>query len=384
MRTTDNQVDVEIFTVAVPPRVGGMTAWFHQIAEGLSQLGWTVRLYGISDNWVERMDASYQRISIPALPPGSIPVSVIDKWQRWRMICRKVLHQIDDRPLPRLRLTDSTPGVLHLGRELRERDQVPWIVVAGGDVFAETSETPLTRWFHKRIRADLNSADAILVDGPDLVESLTERGVFSHLFRICYHGIDTDLFVPKREAPRFFPSGSEALRVAWHGRLGEHHGPLRFLDIVSSLDRVEPRLCGGEGDQMSEVLSRLEKIGKPEWYLGVLPEKELVVFLSEADCGIYPLRGTAGTPTVVLEAMAAGLACVVTQVGAVTEIIRSGSNGFICNDDKEMLEVIHRLTEDPGLRKAVGEKARQTIEKDWSEKATTRKLQETLEEFIKS
>lgn len=66
-------------------------------------------------------------------------------------------------------------------------------------------------------------------------------------------------------------------------------------------------------------------------------------------------------PVAILEAMASGLPVVTNQVGAVGEMIETGHDGFIAQDEGEFLEHLSRLIGDPALRARMGSNARRTV-----------------------
>jgi glycosyltransferase involved in cell wall biosynthesis len=72
-----------------------------------------------------------------------------------------------------------------------------------------------------------------------------------------------------------------------------------------------------------------------------------------------------GIPTVILEAMAAGLPIVATDVGAVREVVHDGENGFVVAplDDAAIATAIERLVADPALRARLGAAGRELTER---------------------
>ncbi len=64
----------------------------------------------------------------------------------------------------------------------------------------------------------------------------------------------------------------------------------------------------------------------------------------------------------VREAMACGLPVVCHRFGGHVENIRHGDNGFVFDDQREALEIIRRLRDDPALRRRVGRSARASME----------------------
>ena len=68
-----------------------------------------------------------------------------------------------------------------------------------------------------------------------------------------------------------------------------------------------------------------------------------------------------------LEAMACGCAVVSTATCEIPNIIEHGVNGYISNDEAELRGFIQELLDNPEKAKAMGLKARQTIEEKFSE-----------------
>lgn len=65
-------------------------------------------------------------------------------------------------------------------------------------------------------------------------------------------------------------------------------------------------------------------------------------------------------PKVLIEAAASARPIVTTNTPGCREIVRDGENGFLVpvNDDIALAETLHKLIEDPLLRKQMGEKGR--------------------------
>jgi glycosyltransferase involved in cell wall biosynthesis len=72
---------------------------------------------------------------------------------------------------------------------------------------------------------------------------------------------------------------------------------------------------------------------------------------------------TEGLPNVALEALAAGVPVVATEVGGVPEIVRDGLNGFLVppGNPTELARAILRALQSEAERRALGEAGRQDI-----------------------
>jgi glycosyltransferase involved in cell wall biosynthesis len=95
--------------------------------------------------------------------------------------------------------------------------------------------------------------------------------------------------------------------------------------------------------------------------------------LAEAHIGIMPLtddewsRGKCAFK--LLQYMAAGLPCVASPVGANTEAVLDGINGFHARDNDEWERVLGRLIESPELRARFGASGRAHVEQRYSLRA---------------
>ncbi|MEK7165035.1 MAG: glycosyltransferase family 4 protein [Patescibacteria group bacterium] len=72
-----------------------------------------------------------------------------------------------------------------------------------------------------------------------------------------------------------------------------------------------------------------------------------------------------GMPYVLLEAMAAGLPIVATNVGGIPEIIKDGQTGLLVppKNPEKLAAAIGRLIDDPGLRNKLATNARKKVKK---------------------
>jgi len=85
-------------------------------------------------------------------------------------------------------------------------------------------------------------------------------------------------------------------------------------------------------------------------------------------CGVYFNSSTLSPiPTSLLEAMSCGCPIVSTATCMIPDIIENGVNGFISNDENELRSKIEYLLYNKEVAISMGEKARETIKKIFSE-----------------
>ncbi len=165
----------------------------------------------------------------------------------------------------------------------------------------------------------------------DLVVSQSERGP---LFRIVHHRLGVEkhriAFLPNAvpedyplvEAQRF---GRPEGRFLFIGRNEARKGLPLLLDAFAKLRRNNPHVrldvVGWDGaglPQQSGVL----------FHGTVRDRKDIQAFYREADYLVLPSYAE-GMPTVILEAFAAALPVIGTDVGAVADLVRDGETGFL-------------------------------------------------------
>jgi glycosyltransferase involved in cell wall biosynthesis len=97
----------------------------------------------------------------------------------------------------------------------------------------------------------------------------------------------------------------------------------------------------------------------------------------EADLGgagsfVYLTRSE-GLGSAVLLAMSAGVPVIASRVGGIPEIIDDGVNGMLVdNAARSVADAISRVLADPGRARAMGERARRTVEEKFTVDAMVR------------
>jgi len=118
----------------------------------------------------------------------------------------------------------------------------------------------------------------------------------------------------------------KALTCLYTGSLSVAKGFSEFIEVA----RIKPRwrfVAAGSLHRDCEYL--METFPANVTYLGEVQKEQIFALLAEADVFLF-LSHSEGFPNSVVEAMAAGLPVVGTNVGAVPHMIDDGRGGFIC------------------------------------------------------
>jgi len=174
--------------------------------------------------------------------------------------------------------------------------------------------------------------------------------------RVIYNGIDLAHFKPDATVPR------EAGLIVSVGRLIPKKGFDDLLDACALLkQRGIPFRCAivGEGPDEPALLQqrRALDLDAEVEFVGALSQDEVLALMRRADvlalgCKEGPDKNRDALPTVLLEALGAGLPVVSTDFSGIPEIVESGVEGFLVppGDAKALGEALARVLQDPQLR----------------------------------
>lgn len=195
---------------------------------------------------------------------------------------------------------------------------------------------------------------------------LMGTGTTDHIHRL-YNGIDLTRFRPPRSArqPDLF------LAV---GRLVEKKGFGHLINACAVLrDRGSDFRCilvgdGPDGPTLRDRAAGLRLSDSVE-FAGAMPQEELLALMARAGVMVLPcVVGESGDrdglPTVLLEALAAGMPAVTTTVSGGPEIVEDGVNGYLVapGDSAALADALDRILADRAQTRAMGEAGRRKAE----------------------
>jgi glycosyltransferase involved in cell wall biosynthesis len=157
----------------------------------------------------------------------------------------------------------------------------------------------------------------------------------------------------------------DPLAMATVGRLVHERGVDRLLRACGQLMGPWSLLVAGTGPEQESLEDLAQKLGlasRIRW-LGPIARSEITALWQDVDVVVAPSRRT---PTwverpssVILEAMAHGVAPGVSAEGALPEIV--GDSGIVVNSDEDLLVALQELVMDRDRRAALGRAGRARI-----------------------
>jgi glycosyltransferase involved in cell wall biosynthesis len=212
-------------------------------------------------------------------------------------------------------------------------------------------------------------------------------GEWAARVRRVYNGLEIERF-PYR------PPSDRPARIVAVGRLVEKKGFETLVDACALLRSrgvvVECDLIG-TGEREASLRARIEqqRLQRTVVLRGARPQAEVIAAIGNASvlalpCVVGADGNRDGLPTVLIEAMALGTACVATDVTGIPELIEDGRTGLLVaqHDAAGLAAAIERLLVDVPLRVRLAAAARQRIEADFDSRRTAAALREIFVECI--
>jgi len=226
--------------------------------------------------------------------------------------------------------------------------KMPFIVWGrGDDVYQE--------YFGKGIMAhfSLKYADARIALTDDMNRAM--RKLYDLPVITIPNGIDTNRF--NVEYPGDDSNTKTIITVA---RLYPVKGIKYAIIAMDSIRKVVPNsrlLIVGEGEEKEELLKLCADLNLNNQirFIGEIPNSQIPSHLSLADVFLLPSLSE-GFPVSILEAMAAGLPIVASNIGGIPEIVIEGKNGYLANpkDPNGIADRVIRILSNDQLRKEMG------------------------------
>ena len=234
-----------------------------------------------------------------------------------------------------------------------------------------------TQGLRVQVREEWQNAkafDMILVNSSFSRESVLRA--YGLEAKVCYLGIDTELFYPMNVTREKFIVGL--------GGIYSGKGIERAVHAIGTIEKsIRPDLIwiGNFSDEgyRKTVEALAISLSVNLSFKVRIRDEEIVAFLNRATAMIYtPLLEPFGFAP--LEANACGTPVVAIAEGGVRETIKDGINGFLINGNEpiEMGKAISTLLKDEELAYRMGKQARNYVLETWTWNSAIERLEESL------
>jgi glycosyltransferase involved in cell wall biosynthesis len=249
-----------------------------------------------------------------------------------------------------------------------------------------------TQGFRRLEQALARTNDALIAVSPEVRDDLVELGV-APANRIAVIRLGLDL----EERLRTGPGDAEELRrrigvasdetvITWLGRMTEIKRPEILLEAFAKLRHSGHRaklLLVGDGPLRPSLEAVAEELGiaGDTTFLGFRLDVGAVYGASDV---VALTSANEGTPVTVIEAQAAGLPVVSTDVGGVRDILAEGESGFVvpAGDVDGVADRLERLVASRDLRRRLGESGRERAGERYSVPRLVRDVDHLYRELL--
>lgn len=306
--------------------------------------------------WVEAFSAAGHEVLVYAYPPclqrfeGAAVVRVVEgrgPIGRARWVRRVVAEDVPD--VVSLHFVGSDAFVLsRLGK--------PLVLSAwGSDILLELARRPLKRAL---VMIALRAAALVVSPAAHLTRRLNKLGVTDERVLTLQYGVDTSVFAPAIAAR------DEPVRIVCTRGMKPVYGNediVRAAALVAP-DHVSEVVFSAAGPLLGDLRVLSNDSGAPVRFLGGVPHDEMSSLLQTAD--IYcSMSRSDGTSLSLLEAMACGLAPVVSDIAANREWIDDGVDGRLValGDIQGLAAVLSEVAADIDFRRRARVSAREKV-----------------------
>jgi len=225
---------------------------------------------------------------------------------------------------------------------------------------------PLMRW-------GLRRADSLLATSPNYVVSSPELVRLGGRCLVVPLGIDVERFAapPRIQRPR--PTLLFVGRHRYYKGLG---------DLLKAMTDIEAELLvAGDGPMRAawERSAAELSLGDKVQFLGTVPDDELAGLYRSADVFVLPASARSEAfGTVLLEAMAAGLPCVTTELGTGTSyVVQHEETGLVvpARTPAALAEAINRLLADEALRRRLGAAGQARVRREFRQETMVERIE---------
>jgi glycosyltransferase involved in cell wall biosynthesis len=274
------------------------------------------------------------------------------------------------------------------GRLAGRLSGVPLILTNLCDIYSEHFKTWHGPWlgplFYAVDRATLGLAHRLVANSDGVKADLVNQvGISADKVSRIYNGIDAALYAPqpgaRQQMRRQIGLSEDEVVVGTVARLHYKKGLTYLLEAAHQLGGRFPGLrfiIAGDGPERRRLEEQARELGLGDRLIFLGDRTDISDVLAAMDVFAFPSLFE-GLPNAILEAMAAGLPVVASDVAGNNEVVQDGLNGYLVpvQDAAALAEKIALLAADAPRRQALAAAGRQNVAERFSIPASTRQFE---------
>jgi glycosyltransferase involved in cell wall biosynthesis len=347
--------------------VGGAERHLSSIARAFVRKGWRVRIYSLTGDGPMRaeIEGGGVTVVVPPVDRSAIADVLILRVLRF-VVAGCHLTYVMLRTRPRI-VHFFLPSAYLVGAIAAALARVRTRVMSRRSLNVYQRAYLATRWIEMKLHPRM---DAVLGNSAAVVQQLREEGIQEEKLGLIYNGIEFSMSSPiDRAAVRSsLDIDGAALVFIIVANLIPYKGHVDLIEAFGIADDeiVQPwrlLIVGRDDGAGPKIHARAQQL-KIEDRVSLLgPRADVASLLAASDVGLL-CSHQEGFANAILEAMAAGLPMIVTNVGGNAEAVLDGVTGLIVppHDPQALARSIVHLARDPKLRQRYGGAGRERVE----------------------
>lgn len=238
----------------------------------------------------------------------------------------------------------------------------------------------IKKYFKKRFEM----IDLLVVLANEFKKELIDLGINSDKVSVLSTMVETNKYLPK------YKIFTNPYKILFCANMKKEKGPFELLDAVPLvIEKYRDALfiLVGDGKDLEKLKEKAKVMGIEKYvnFTGFKTGNNKIELFKQAHIFVFPSHSE-GFPTVILEAMAAGLPLITTKIGGLKDAMENGRQGLIINrnisNPKEIAEKINYLIKNPEIMKKMSENnIKESLEK-YDHKIITKKIIEIYGKII--
>lgn len=240
--------------------------------------------------------------------------------------------------------------------------RLPVVTTLRGDDVKRAARSLIDKWLLKF--AVSGSHQIVCVSEAMAADLRVYAPAHASKISVVRNGVDQDFLLVKRAA-----SASDVVRIGAAGSLISRKGfdiLLAAIALMKERSRIRLSIVG-DGPERPRLEKQMLHLGIADQvvFLGEIPPDRMPTFFADIDVFVLPSRSE-GRPNVVIEALAAGLSVVSTDLPGVAGLVESGSSGWLVEHEnpQAMASALDEACSDPVRRSIMGEAGREKMRRD--------------------
>jgi glycosyltransferase involved in cell wall biosynthesis len=223
----------------------------------------------------------------------------------------------------------------------------------------------------------LKKQDKIILLAQQFKDKIINLEIDSERIFVSSTMVETKKYQPEK---KFF---SKPFKILFCATMIKEKGPFELLESIPLLKKKFSDINFifiGYGNELEKLKlkSKLLKIEDIVTFTGYISLNEKIKMFKEAHIFAFPTYHGEGFPTVILEAMAAGLTLVTTANAGLIDVIENGREGFLLktmpSKPEDIADNISRLLENPDLMRTISEYNMIKAQKIYDAKVVSNKI----------